>query len=123
MFAELGRVRGQAEQEGIREHVLEQPLPDIDRVVAYLRAGHVLIDFMDVQDDVFDSSRQVLGGPTVLTDGEWLWRDDLAYYAGRHNVALPGEFLARIRRCGYVVPEVDEPTLERLTDDAHNLVF
>jgi hypothetical protein len=122
MFVELGPVRS-VPQESIMANVLEQPLADIDEVVAYLRAGHVLIDFMDIQDDVFDNSRQVLGGPTILTDGEWLWREDLAYYAGRHNVALPEEFLAHIRRHAYVVPDVDEPALEECTDHAGRLMF
>lgn len=123
MFIELGKVRSAAGQDSIRTHVLERPLPDVDQVVAYLRAGHVLIDFMDVQDDVFDGSRQVLGGPTILTDGEWLWRDDLAYYASRHDVALPEEFLAHIRRHDYTVPVVDEPTLEKCTEHANHLMF
>jgi hypothetical protein len=57
------------------------------------------------------------------TSTEWLWREDLAYYAGRHNVALPDDFLALIRRRDYAVPEVDEPTLERCTEFANRLMF
>jgi hypothetical protein len=123
MFLELGRVRQDAAQASIRDSVAEAQLPDREQVVSYLRSGHVLIDFMDVQDDVFDSSRQVLGGPTVLTDGEWLWREDLAYYVARHDVAVPGELLDRIRALGYVVPEVDEPRLVEITEFAHHLMF
>jgi hypothetical protein len=122
MFLELGRVRQPAQQESIRDNVATTPLPDADKVVSYLRSGHVLIDFMDIRDDVFDNSQQILGGPTTLTDGDWLWRDDLAYYLQRHNVTLPADFLELIRRRDYTVPEVDEPTLEEITHTAVRLM-
>jgi hypothetical protein len=123
MFLELGRVRQPTLQHSIRDSVAATPLPDVDRVAAYLRSGHVLIDFMDVKDDVLDHSRQVMGGPTILTDGEWLWRDDLAYYVSRHNVLPPEEFLQLIRKRHYIVPDVDEATLEKITEFAHHLMF
>jgi hypothetical protein len=92
--------------------------------VAYLRAGHVLIDMMDIQDDVIDpSAEQVMNGSSVATDGDWLWREDLAYYVRRHNVDLPGEFLALIRGRNYQVPEVDPATLDRCADEAARLMF
>jgi hypothetical protein len=122
MFIELGRVKQSAHQDSILENVAESPLPDADQVVAYLKGGHVLIDFMDVSDDVFDRSRQIMGGPSTLTDGDWIWRDDLAYYVARHNVIVPAEFLELIRRRQYVVPDVDEPTLDRIADEAVHLM-
>jgi hypothetical protein len=122
MFIEFGGVKQSAPQESIFANVLPEPLPDVDRVVGYLRAGHVLIDFMDVRDDVFDPSRQILGGPTTLTDGEWFWRDDLAHYVSRHNVRLPNEFLQAIRDRQYAVPELDEATLAERADEAVRLM-
>jgi hypothetical protein len=118
MFAELGEVRQGEPQPSIFDHVRDEPLPDADRVVAYLRGGHRLIDFMDISDDVFDSSRQVMGGPSILTDGDWYWRDDLAYYVEWHDVAPPDDFLALIRRRHYIVPDVAEQRLVELTDPA-----
>jgi hypothetical protein len=122
MFLEFGRVKQPEPQESIRDHVAPGPLPDVDQIVGYLRSGHVLIDFMDVADDVFDQSRQVLGGPTTLTDGDWLWRDDLAYYVEKHNVSVPADFLELIRQRHYAVPEVDEPVLDRIADEAVRLM-
>jgi hypothetical protein len=123
MFREFGAVKQPEPQESIHDNVSPAPLPDVEKVVSYLKGGHVLIDFMDIRDDVFDKSRQIMGGPTTLTDGDWLWREDLAYYVQRHNVALPVDFLELIRQRHYVVPEVDEPTLEEITDVASHLMF
>jgi hypothetical protein len=122
MFVELGAVKQTVPQESIFANVGQAPLPDVDRVVGYLRAGHVLIDFMDSRDDLFDASRQIIGGPTTLTDGEWFWRDDLAHYVSRHNVRIPDEFLQAIRERQYVVPELDEATLDRCADEAVRLM-
>lgn len=122
MFLELGPVKQSAPQESIFASVGEAPLPDVDPVVGYLRAGHVLIDFMDVQDDVFEPARQILGGPTTLTDGEWLWRDDLAHYVSRHHVRIPDDFLRAIRDRRYAVPDLDETTLDELADEAVRLM-
>src|SRR4051794_21031709 len=123
MFIELGPVRQSEAQPSIHDSVSATPIPNADRIVAYLRGGHVLIDFMDVADDVFDTSRQILGGPSILTDGDWLWRDDLAYYVSRHNVSIPDEFLRLIEGRHYVVPDVDEQTLQKITAEAHHLMF
>ncbi|GAA3348355.1 hypothetical protein GCM10020358_66540 [Amorphoplanes nipponensis] len=123
MFAELGRLRPPTPQPSIRASVASAPLPDVDDVVGYLRGGHKLIAAMDLQDDVFEPAEQILNGSTVLTDGEWLWRQDFAHYVGRHDVEVPPEFLALIRRRGYVVPEVDDPTLDACAAEAEHLVF
>lgn len=123
MFVELGAVRSPERQDSILAHVAPAPLPDVDQVLAYLKAGHGLIAMMDLQDDVIDGSRQVMNGSSIRTDGDWLWREDLAYYVERHNVAVPAEFLELIRRRDYLVPELDEVTLEECTVEAEHLMF
>jgi len=118
MFVELGRVKQTEPQPSIFDHVLDAPLPDADRVVAYLRGGHGLIDFMDISDDVFDAERQILGGPSIHTDGDWYWRDDLAYYVQWHNVTPPPGFLALIRERHYIVPEVPDAIIDAMVEPA-----
>ncbi|MGW4545355.1 hypothetical protein ACWEN4_03135 [Streptomyces violaceorubidus] len=55
---------------------------------------------------------------SLLTDGVWLWRDDLAYYVDRYHLALPGDFVAYVGELGYSPPEVPESRLvEILTRD------
>ena len=124
MFTEFGPVRQSEPQDSIMDHVAAEPFDDVDQVVSYLRAGHPLIDMMDVQKDVFDRSQpSIMNGSSILTDGDWLWREDLAYYVRKHNVMLPDEFLESIRQRNYVVPEVDEAVLDQAGEEAAYLMF
>ncbi|WP_253191439.1 hypothetical protein [Streptomyces sp. M1013] len=55
---------------------------------------------------------------SLLTDGAWLWRDDLAYYVAKYHLVLPSDFVARARELGHRPPEVPESRLvEILTRD------
>ena len=121
MFRELGRLRPPTAQPSIVTSI-SAPLPDADAVVGYLRSGHRLIMAMDVQPDVVDGSEQILNGSSVVTDGDWLWREDLAYYLHRHHVGLPEEFLQLIREREYVVPDVDDTTLDQAAAEAEQLL-
>ncbi|MFF0468298.1 hypothetical protein ACFYPX_12825 [Micromonospora zamorensis] len=123
MFREFGPVRSAEPQESIFDSVADEELPDLTQVVGYLNSGHVLIDVMDVANDAFDSTRQVMNGSTVLTDGDWLWRKDLAYYVRRHRVVLPKGFLALIRERDYVVPSRGVPELTACSRQARDLMF
>ncbi|MEU6075880.1 hypothetical protein [Micromonospora sp. NPDC047074] len=123
MFRELGPVGLGLVQESIFDNVSAVELPDVDEVVRYLRAGYVLIDMMDLADDPFDPARQVMNGSTIRTDGDWLWRDDLAYYVHRHRVTLPEDFLALIRERRYVMPHRDEELLRECSLVAEELMF
>jgi hypothetical protein len=87
-------------------------------VLAYLDAGHVLLDVMEVGSDPFDPSKRTLNGRTMVTDGEWLWRQDFSYYVRYHDVVVPPEFLAAIRAHNYVVPEVPEKRLLEIVEEA-----
>lgn len=123
MFRELGPVGLDIAQESIFEQVLPEDLPDLDNVVRYLESGYELISMMDINVDVFDRSRRFLGGSSVLTDGDWLWRDDFTRYVSLHRVAVPDELLSTVRQRGYVVPTLDEATLIECTSVANDLMF
>jgi len=123
MVRELGPAGPRLTRESIFEAVADEELPDVAEVVRYLRAGHVLIDVLDVANDAFDPEQQVVNGPTIRTDGDWLWREDLAYYVRRHRVRLPEDFLALIRARNYVVPPRDEELLAECAAVAEKLVF
>jgi hypothetical protein len=123
MFREFGRIRSDQPQDSIFDHVVEEELPDLEQVVGYLEAGHVLIHMMDIADDPFDPEQQVMNGSTVLTDGDWLWRKDLAFFVRRHHVAVPADFLALIRGRDYAVPAPDVSVLTACSEEAGRLMF
>jgi hypothetical protein len=124
MFIELDQGRHPEPVQSIADCISKEPLFDAEKVVAYLRSGHYLIDMMDSQNDVLDAmARRIIGGSSILTDGEWLWRDDYAYYVRRHNVVVPENLLTTIRQRNYIVPPVPEPVLLDLTKEARTLAF
>jgi len=85
----------------------EKPL-----AVEYLRSGVLLVGCPGVVTDVLAGSdggeAEAIGSPHVLTDGEWAWPADLAYYVDRYNVPVPDEFLARMRAANWRAPEVKD---------------
>ncbi|MEU4243593.1 hypothetical protein [Actinoplanes sp. NPDC026619] len=122
MFVELGQTRHPEPPQRIADHI-GAPLEDADLVTQYLDNGYLLIDMMDIERDVLDPAQEILSGSSILTDGEWLWRQDLSYYVRRHHVTLPPELLATIRERQYTIPSVDEERLIALTADADHLAF
>jgi hypothetical protein len=124
MFVELEQGRHPTPAQHIADNISDQPLVDVESVVAYLRNGHYLIDMMDSQNDVLDATaRGVINGSSILTDGEWLWREDYAYYVRRHNVVVPEGLLTTIRQRDYTVPAVPESVLIDLCKQASSLAF
>jgi hypothetical protein len=123
MFVELGQTRHPEPAQSIADHIGAEPLEDVDLVTQYLDNGYVLIDMMDIQRDVLDPEQEILNGSSILTDGDWLWRQDLSYYVRRYHVTLPPELLATVRERRYTMPSVEEKRLIALTGDADHLAF
>jgi hypothetical protein len=105
-FRELGPEPVEVYADSIRAQLAPEPLSDSDRVTDYLRDGHDLIDVMGAEPDVLGSGRRLVGGASIMTDGEWIWRDDLRFYVATYHVRLPDDFLASIRAKGYQVPDL-----------------
>lgn len=76
------------------------------QVLAYLRAGNMLIFSPGVDDDVLDPARRS-DSPSIRMDGTYCWPQTLAYYVDRYDVELPAEFIAHARANDWQVPVVD----------------
>ncbi|AKA05129.1 hypothetical protein SAZ_23795 [Streptomyces noursei ZPM] len=100
----------------------EKGEPDEDRIVQYLRDGEELFSAMGAVGDILGSEERILGGDSIFTDGEWIWRGDLWFYLSRYHVRLPNEFLTRVREHGYALPVVDEARLISLSDELHEIL-
>ncbi|MFF3890331.1 hypothetical protein [Streptomyces sp. NPDC001914] len=90
----------------IRDALRSVGEPDEADLVAYLDAGHVLIDVMEAGHDVITGSthRHSLGCSSLVTDGTWLWRQDFPHYLETHHVSLPQTFLEHVRSLNYRMP-------------------
>ncbi len=80
--------------------------PDEADLVAYLDAGHVLIDVTESCPDAITGTnhRHSQGCSSPVTDGVWLWRRDFPHYVETHHVLLPAAFLDHVRRLNYRMP-------------------
>ncbi|MFF3498917.1 hypothetical protein [Streptomyces sp. NPDC003247] len=58
---------------------------------------------------------RVPGGSSVLTDGCFTWRLDLASYVQHHSIALPQEFLTFIEGNEFRVPPLEQEQLIEIT--------
>ncbi|WP_369391996.1 hypothetical protein AB5J72_33720 [Streptomyces sp. CG1] len=105
----------------IRSFVAGAPQPNESEIASYLRSGHMLFASMGVVDDVLGSGEDIMGGGSLFTDGEWVWRGDLWFYVSRHHVVLPDDFRAKAESLGYVVPSVEQERLMALTDELQTL--
>ncbi|MFI6771426.1 hypothetical protein [Streptomyces sp. NPDC050355] len=90
----------------IRDAVQPVGEPDEADLVAYLDAGHGLIDVMEAGHDVLTGSahRHSLGCSSLVTDGAWLWRQDFPHYVEMHHVQLPEAFIEHVRVLNYQMP-------------------
>ncbi|MFE9188117.1 hypothetical protein ACFYL6_00760 [Micromonospora sp. NPDC007208] len=121
-FRELGPNPAEVYVESIHSHVDAEPLPDALGVEDYLRRGHGLIDVMGAEIDVLGSGRRLVGGASVLTDGEWLWRDDLRFYLATYHVRLPTKFLETVRGNDYHVPDLSGDQLRLVGEKATRIL-
>ena len=92
----------------IRDAVQLVGEPDETDLVAYLDAGHVLIDVMEAGVDVItgNAHRHSLGCSSLATDGSWLWRQDFPHYVETHHVSLPDAFIEHVRSLHYQMPTI-----------------
>jgi hypothetical protein len=86
----------------MREFLAEQPWPDQEKVLDYLRSGHVLgltmgadlTDWLDRShkaNPLIDGQRE--GGATPMTDGVWFWYAGLIHFIEKYNLRVPQEFI------------------------------
>lgn len=115
-FKELGSSTHYAGE--IREAIQPSPGAEERLLVQYLRMGQVVLDVPETATDVISGDDRIVGGPSLVTDGTWLWRLDLAHYVEKYHLALPSEFLDHARAHAFRVPRLSDGELERVGRDA-----
>lgn len=102
---------------GIESGQENEPDPEALEVAEYLRSGVVYIAVPGTITDVLIEENPVIGAAHYLTDGEWIWPNELAYLVEMHRVVVPDEFRERMRSRGWRAPsesEVDLLEVEKL---------
>jgi hypothetical protein len=84
---------------------------DRERIVAYLRAGHVYAQWRGLSYCRFRCGIESgLMGSRCLTDGAWVWPEGLAHYVEAHSVRLPVEFVSSMEAMDWAMPCADNTT-------------
>ena len=106
---------GDRDGPSLRDAVTESPRQDREHLAGYLRSGSVIAATGGMLvDDVLDPERTNVAELMVLTDGEWLWLSDLAYYFEEYKVALPEDFVDHMRALDWTPPSLSDDELVAL---------
>lgn len=118
-FSELSPGWGLPLDGSIKDAVKSTGEPDEKNFITYLRNGTGIWSEMSAGPDVLDPEAPIMTGiGSLYTDGDWIWREDLAHYVIKYHVSLPAEFVTHVRALNYKMPEVPEARLvEILTQD------
>ena len=80
---------------------------DLDRIVAYLMAGHPLAVAPGPSRNVLSPQHEIIGSVAILTDGKFEWPKDLAFYVENYGVALSNIFLQHMRNAQWSIGSVE----------------
>lgn len=83
-----------------------------ESLLNYLNSGKLFIASPGIVKDALSDGGKVIGSASLLTDGVWVWPQDLVYYKRTYDVSLPVEFSAHMEKNGWEVPEVNLAELE-----------
>lgn len=84
----------------------DSPRPNEADILSYLRGGTQAFAVPGLASDLLSPNRQVIGAPSVFTDGEWLWPTDLLYYIEHYHIEVPNTFVRRMEEQGWQCPTV-----------------
>ncbi|HEY1370396.1 MAG TPA: hypothetical protein VGF23_24920 [Gaiellaceae bacterium] len=87
------------------------PPDERDRIAGYLRDGEVLATTGQRVGDALDPERTDVAELAILTDGDWVWPADLAYYVATYGVELPAAFVDAMRARSWQLPALSEDEL------------
>lgn len=119
-FADFGG--GRHYQGNIRDAVREEPQANEDRVIEYLKTGHILLDVLETASDVLSGRQQLIGASSLLTDGKWVWRLDLPHYVANYHLTLPEEFLREAASQNYQIRPLTEHELVAIWEEVRSLL-
>lgn len=72
----------------------------------YLREANYIAGHRGLLENPLDPGRPILGGASILTDGEWIWTLDVAFFVEHHGIGLPETFLQTIEANNYEAPNM-----------------
>lgn len=81
--------------------------PDREQILDYMRNVRAIFDVMGSSDHLFAEGTDIEGGPSLYSDGVWIWREDSLEYLAGQPLLLPAEFVERVRSFDYTPQTFD----------------
>ncbi len=102
----------------IHDALLQDRTAEHARVLDYLRTATGVFDVMSAEPNLLAGEGWIPGGPSLHSDGVWIWRTDLIEYYAEFALSLPAEFLDYIRENSYLPASFDrrEPNFRAATE-------
>ncbi|AYF76578.1 hypothetical protein D7D52_25295 [Nocardia yunnanensis] len=85
----------------LRASGTSQPIEDRGLVAGYMKAGTPIFDVPGDVTDLIDPAKSIRSGPSLVSDGVWIWRVDSIHYLENYSVQIPAEFLDHVRGRNY----------------------
>lgn len=80
----------------------------INKLVEYLESGVAICVAPGLVWDVIDESKGGIRNLEILTDGEWAWPSDLAYYIREYHVTLSEDFMEHVKRNEWTIANKED---------------
>jgi hypothetical protein len=71
--------------------------------------------------DPLDADRGLVVPVGFITDGEWAWSADWAYFVREYGVEVPQDFVDHARAAGFVPVELSDDEADRVSEDFERL--
>ncbi|MEV0296679.1 hypothetical protein [Nocardia sp. NPDC050710] len=88
----------------LREARATQPLTDRQEILRYMRSATPVFDVLEDVVDLVNNTTVIPSGPSLISDGVWIWRVDSIHYLANYHFDFPEAFLFHVRNVGYRPP-------------------
>lgn len=96
-----------ADNGSIKEYLVNKVHYDKELIIKYLNNGKIEAVCPKFTYDII-SRRKISNSFAVITDGEYVWKSDFAYYIKNYNIKLPNNFVVKIYQKSGQAPPVGE---------------
>lgn len=84
-----------ADNGSIKQHIVNEVNYDKKKIIGYLNNGKKEATCPKVVTDILNG-KIISNSFAVFTDGEYVWKSDLAYYVENYDIKLPEDFINKI---------------------------
>ncbi|MGW5226763.1 hypothetical protein ACWEP5_17640 [Nocardia niigatensis] len=85
----------------MRDSYARHPVEDRKLVAEYMKAATPVFDVPGEVSDMLDTAKTIRSGPSLMSDGVWIWRVDSIHYLENYALEIPAEFLDHVRGLNY----------------------